>query len=163
MSVDFMRQLFDWLCHEDRWLWDEGIAPLDERLFRLDTGYSLGSLRATTTHVVDVMAQNLRRLQSDEPTPPTFDNETPCRDEIRQAWDGAEAGWRAYIEALDAAEFQRGNQIVYRQTAMTVPNWQIMFHVINHNTLHRAEMLDMISRLGAPLDLDISLARYCML
>ena len=152
MSVDFMRELFDWVCREDRRLWDEGIAPLDDNLFCYDSGYSLGSLRATTAHVVDSMCQNLQRLEAGEPATPIFDSDSPSRDEIRRAWDRAEAGWRRYLSRLDAAEFQRGNAIVYRQTAMTIPNWQIIFHVINHNTLHRAEMLDTLSRLGRPTD-----------
>ena len=156
-----MRQLFDWLCHEDRRLWDEGIAPLDERLFRAETGYSLGSLQLTTAHVVDVMAQNLTRLRFGEPTSPTFAAYAPSRSEIRRVWDEAEAGWRAYLGGMDAAEFTRGNAIVYRETAMTVPNWQIISHVINHNTLHRAEIVDMLLRLGQKPALEISFARYC--
>ena len=162
MSVDFMRQLFDWLCHEDRRLWDDDIAPLDQRFFRADTGYSLGSLQQTTAHVVDVMAQNLTRLRFGEPTTPTFTDDAPSRVAIRQAWDEAEAGWRDYLGAMDAAEFSRGNAIVYRETAMTVPNWQIISHVINHNTLHRAEMRDMLLRLGRKPALEISFARYCL-
>ena len=39
---------------------------------------------------------------------------------------------------------------LYRDTEMTVPTWWTIFHVFNHNTLHRAEMRQMVAALGGP-------------
>ena len=156
MSVEFMRQLFDWTRHADRRLWDEAIAPLDDALFQHDTGYSLGSLQCETAHVVDVMDTSLQRIQGIKHPRPPFNSDAPPIAVIRDAWDAAETRWQAFMRALDAESFGRRIDVIYRETPMNIPTWQLIFHVINHNTLHRAEMLGMLSRLNRPADPDIS-------
>ena len=58
--------------------------------------------------------------------------------------------------------FTREIDIVYRDTAMTTPVWQTIFHVFNHNTLHRAEMRQMIAAIGGSAGADLGFVDYCL-
>ena len=58
------------------------------------------------------------------------------------------------MSELDDLKARREIDIVYRDTAMRTPLWQTIFHFFNHNTLHRAEMRQMVALLGGPADSD---------
>ena len=69
MTADMIRSLFAYQMQEDRCLWD-AIMTLPEPAFKVDTGYSLGSLQAECAHVVDAMHRSLKRVHCAESTSP---------------------------------------------------------------------------------------------
>ena len=162
MTADMIRSLFAYQMREDRRLWDEAIMALPERAFKIDTGYSWGTLQAECVHVVDVMLHSLQRVHGIKSTTAAVTIDDPTRAQIRVIWDAVEAQWQSYIAALDDATFQREIEIIYRETAMTTPVWQTIFHFFNHNTLHRAEMRQMIAALGGAANRDIPFIDHCL-
>ena len=162
MIAAAIQMLFDYQMQEDRRLWREAIMPLPEAAFTIDTGYSLGTLQRECAHVVDVMHASLQRLQGiKEPTIAVTVDE-PSREQIRAVWDGVEAQWKRYMAELDDGRFTRAIDIVYRDTAMTTPVWQTIFHCLNHNTLHRAEMRQMVAQLGGIAGADRGFSAHCL-
>ena len=162
MIADAIRSLFEYQIQEDRRLWDEAIMALPEPAFKIDTGYSWGSLQRECAHVVDVMHASLERLHGIKAATVAVTMDDPTREQIRAAWDRVEASWTRYMAALDDRQFSREIDIVYRDTAMKTPVWQTIFHFLNHNTLHRAEMRQMIAALGGSAGPDRSFSAHCL-
>lgn len=162
MSAEIARAIFAWQTREDRRLWDGAIMALPEPAFTIDTGYSWGSLQRECVHVVDVMQASLERVQSIKQTTSAVATEDPTRVQVRAIWDRVEADWRSWFARLDDRGFQQELEIVYRDTAMTVPVWQTIFHFFNHNTLHRAEMRQMVAQLGGAAEPERSFSAYCL-
>lgn len=162
MTADMIRSLFAYQMREDRRLWDEAIMALPEQAFKVDTGYSWRTLQAECAHVVDVMHRSLQRVHGIKSTTAVFTTDDLARGQIREIWDAVEAQWQSYISALDDQTFQREIEIIYRDTAMTTPVWQTIFHFFNHNTLHRAEMRQMVLSLGGAANPDLPFIDYCL-
>ena len=162
MKALIVRAIFEYQMAEDRRLWDEAIAPLEEEAFGFDTGYSWGSLQHECVHVVDVMQHSLERVRGYKVMTAAFAVENPTRAQIRAVWDQVEAQWTRYMAELDDETVGRNVDIVYRGAAMTTPVWQTIFHFFNHNTLHRAEMRQMIAQLGGASGSDRSFSAHCL-
>ena len=162
MTADIARGIFDYQIREDRRLWDEAIMTLPEPAFKVDTGYSWGSLQRECAHVVDVMQASLERLHGIKATTVAVTIDDPTREQVRAAWDIVEGRWQSYMATLDDRQFLREIDIVYRDTAMRTPVWQTIFHVFNHNTLHRAEMRQMVAELGGAVESDLSFSAHCL-
>ena len=107
------------------------------------------------------MHRSLQRVHSIKSTTAAVTIDDPTRAQIRAIWDAVEAQWQTYISALDDQTFQREIEIIYRETAMTMPVWQTIFHFFNHNTLHRAEMRQMVAALGGAANPDLPFIDYC--
>ncbi|MCY4061405.1 MAG: DinB family protein [Chloroflexi bacterium] len=162
MMADAIRTLFEYQIMEDRRLWDGAIMALPETAFKIDTAYSWGTMQRECTHVVDEMHASLERLHGIKTATVAVTMEDPTREQVRATWDRVEAQWMAYMAELDDARFQQQIDIVYRDTAMTTPVWQTIFHVFNHNTLHRAEMRQMIAVIGGRAEVDRSFGARCL-
>lgn len=162
MTADMIRSLFAYQMQEDRRLWEEEITALAEPAFTVDTGYSWGSLQAECVHVVDVMHHSLERVQGIKRVTTAVKIEDPSRAQLREIWDSVEAGWQSYMLALDDQTVGRELDIIYRETEMTVPTWWTIFHVFNHNTLHRAEMRQMVTALGGSAIPDLPFIDFCL-
>ena len=162
MIADAVRSLFDYQMQEDRRLWDEAIMPLPAPAFTLDTGYSWGTLQRECVHVVDVMQASLQRLHGIKAAEPAAISHDPSRLQVRAAWGQVEAGWARTLASLTDRGFSREIDIVYRGAAMTTPVWQTILHCFNHNTLHRAEMRQMILFVGGSASADRGFSAYCL-
>ena len=72
---------------------------------------------------------------------------TDDRAEIRARWDAVEAQMRAYLEQLqDTTLFNQPIVEPAEDKDLTV--WQVLIHVINHGTDHRAQMLRQLHDFG---------------
>ena len=163
MTADVIRAIFEYQIEEDRRLWHEAIMPLPEAAFKVDTGYSWGTLQRECAHVVDVMHRSWERVHGIKDTTALLSTVVdPTREQVRAAWDRVEARWQGYMAALDDRTVQREVDIIYRDTAMRTPVWQTIFHVFNHNTLHRAEMRQMAAQLGGAAGADLSFSAHCL-
>ena len=161
MKSDLVNTIFAYQMREDRRLWDEVIRPLDETLFYADTGYSWGSLQRECAHVIDAMHGYMQRLHGSNQVTRAFATNDPDRSLVRDRWDAVESEWKSYMARFDDREFDRMVDTVYRDKPITVPAWQLVFQVFNHNTLHRAEMLQIVAAVKEPVDIDLSFASFC--
>lgn len=146
MLADAFRHFYDYHFSENRSMWDRYVVQLPQEQFTQEVGYSRGSVRNQLVHIME--ADNtwfsaLRGLGFPEPpNPADFDD----RNALRAQWDAVEQGMRAYLadlrdELLFIKPFQPGedeNLIV----------WQVLLHVVNHGTDHRAQVLRVLGDLG---------------
>ena len=122
-------------------------ARLPHEQFTQNVGYSHGSVRDQIVHIMnvdDVWFSELRGVEPSEPLPsPDFDD----RESIRSHWDCVEQGMRAYLgELRDDMLFDKPIEEPEEDKDLIV--WQVLLHVVNHGTDHRAQLLRMLSDLG---------------
>ncbi|MBN1967505.1 MAG: DinB family protein [Anaerolineae bacterium] len=146
MNADAFRYLYDYHFAENRRLWDACVMSLSDEQFTREVAYSHGSVRNQIVHLLNVDETWFCELRGVEVpdwlSPAAFTD----RADIRARWDAVEQRMRAYLAALQddmlfAKPFPPGedeNLIV----------WQVLLHVVNHGTDHRAQLLRQLHDLG---------------
>jgi uncharacterized damage-inducible protein DinB len=147
MNADAFRYLYDYHFTENRTMWDNCVTLLSSEQFTQNVAYSRGSVRDQIIHLVDVdelWFSELRGLQPSEPFPAaSFDD----RENIRTKWDSVEQRLRDYLAQLrDDMLFDKPIKEPEEDKSLTV--WQVLLHVVNHGTDHRAQLLRLIHDLG---------------
>jgi uncharacterized damage-inducible protein DinB len=146
INADAFREIYRHHFKVNRILWDYSIAPLtQEQFIDSSVSYSYGSVRNQVVHMFTVDNLWFASLQ-DLPFPgDLLADDFNDRDGIRAKWDEVEAGMRAYLDALTDDML---NMTVYDPDDDDLQAWKILFHVVNHGTDHRAQMLRLVSDLG---------------
>jgi len=143
MNADAFRHLYAYHFSENQKLWSL-LARLPYEQFIQDVPYSIGSLRQQVVHLMSVDEAWFCELRGVEP-PSAYQPDD--RAEIRARWDAIEAQMRAYLEQLqDTALFNQ--PIVEPAEDRSLMVWQVLIHVINHGTDHRAQMLRQLHDFG---------------
>ena len=106
-----------------------------------------GSLHATLSHIVAAQAHWLTRFEGDAErrVTPSY----PDLQAIARAWEQADAALRSVVAADDLARsvrYFRASTAAYEEQ----PLWQLLLHVSNHTTHHRAEACAALTALGSP-------------
>jgi uncharacterized damage-inducible protein DinB len=146
MNTNAFRHFYDYHFTENRKIWDSYVTPLTHEQFTRDVDYSLGSVRDQIVHLMnvdDAWFSGLRGVENPKPfNPATFDD----RKIIRAHWDSVEQNMRDYLaelrdEMLFKKPFEDGED-------KDLILWQVLLHVVNHGTDHRAQLLRLLNDLG---------------
>jgi uncharacterized damage-inducible protein DinB len=146
MNANAFRHLFDYHFAENRQLWAHASTLTDEQL-GAPVAYSHGSIRGQLLHMVwadDVWFSQLRR----DPPPAPPDPGAPAeRAAIRAHWDAVEERMRGYLGGLrDEMLFEKPFPDHPEDRELVL--WQVLVHVVNHGTDHRAQVLRLLHDLG---------------
>lgn len=146
MNADAFRQLYDYHFRENRKLWDYA-SQLTEEQFREPAGYSRGSVCEQIIHIMECDQIWFCELSHTPPPEPLDAAAAPDRVTIRTYWDDLEQFMRGYLAEL------RDDMLF--TTPITEPKedselivWQVLFHVVNHATDHRAQVLRQLNDMG---------------
>lgn len=157
--MNILATLIDYNYSEHRELWKR-IAALDEDVFLRDSGYSIGSIQREVVHIIRADTLWFSRAIG-ENDPDLLPYEMTDRQVIRAAWDELEKTVRDYIANTDEATLNETmsyrnaeNQIVIRK------RWELLLHLANHGTVHRAEICSILHMLGHTIAFDVSLRRF---
>jgi uncharacterized damage-inducible protein DinB len=146
MNADAFRYLYEYHFAENRNLWDSSVMKLSDEQFRLEVNYSHGSVRNQIVHMMSVDNTWFTELRGAEIPelldPAEFDD----RSHIRVTWNNIESSMRNYLAGLrddmlftmPIGEGEDENLIL----------WQVLLHVVNHGTDHRAQTLKLLNDLG---------------
>lgn len=145
MNASAFRHFYDYHFAENRTIWDRYITPLSDEEFTQEIGYSHGSICNQVVHLMsvdDAWFSGLRGLEIPEPLAPAdFDD----RKVIRAHWDNVERGMREYLAGLrDDMLFEKP----FAEEDKDLVLWQVLLHVVNHGTDHRAQLLRLLNDLG---------------
>ncbi|HEU5102897.1 MAG TPA: DinB family protein [Roseiflexaceae bacterium] len=146
VNADAFRHFYNYHFAENRTLWDY-VAQLSHEQFTQQVGYSHGSVRDQIVHLMsvdDIWFSELQGMQSSEPFPlADFDD----RQIIRAHWDSVEQRMRYYLaEMRDDMLFDKPIEEPEEDKDLIV--WQVLIHVVNHGTDHRAQLLRLLNDLG---------------
>ncbi len=148
MNADAFRHFYDYHFAENRAIWERYVVPLTWEQFTQPSAYSRGSVRDQIVHLIsvdDVWFSELRGVQPlKEPSPaPNGDD----RAAIRAYWDQVEQRMRNYLgELQDDMLFTQ--PIKEPEEDQILIAWQVLLHVVNHGTDHRAQLLRLLNDLG---------------
>ena len=147
MNANAFRHLYNYHFAENRKLWDLALTSLSDEQFSRGVAYAHGSVRDQFLHLIsvdDVWISELRGIEPCAPLPPASVDD---RTRIRAHWDRVERRMRAYLAALkDEMLFaQPIKEPVEDQDLLA---WQVLLHVVNHGTDHRAQILRALNDLG---------------
>lgn len=127
----------------------EGVTQLTPEQYLQPFAGGWGSIRDTLVHTVNAEEIWFNRLQGrladrlDDPA------NTPAMSDLRRRWLESETAVRAYLKALNEATLTR--MCHYASTdgrTYATPTWQILLHVANHATEHRAQVSTALTALG---------------
>lgn len=114
----------------------------------LNMGNSFGSMLDTLNHVYLAEQLWLKRVDgenvrlADLPAP-----STPGA--LSQQWPELHQSWLSWVDAQGADDLS--SPFTFRSSAggdITMPSWQIVFHVVNHGTYHRGQFTTLLRQSG---------------
>lgn len=145
MNANAFRHFYGYHFSENRNLWDSYVASLSNEQFTQVVNYSHGSVRDQIVHLIsvdDAWFSGLRGLEIPATLNPAEFEE---RESIRLHWDRVERDMRDYLAGLqDDMLFDKPLEGEDEDLAL----WQVLLHVVNHGTDHRAQILRLLNDLG---------------
>lgn len=146
MNASAFRHFYNYHFAENRKIWDEYIMPLSQEQFTQITGYSRGSIRNQVVHIMNTDQSWFGDLPNVERLPDLAPADSDDRALIRAHWDRVEQNMRVYLEKLqDDMLFQKPFAEGEDKNLIL---WQVLLHVGNHGTDHRAQLLSELNDLG---------------
>lgn len=147
MNADAFRHFYEYHFAENRKIWDTCITSLSFEGLTRRVDYSEGSVRDQVLHLMgadDTWFSQLRGVQVLEPVGGT---ESDDRQSMRARWDAIEQRMREYLADLrDEMLFEKPFPDHPEDSELIL--WQVLVHVVNHGTDHRAQMLRVLHDLG---------------
>ena len=147
MDANAFRHFYNYHFAENRKVL-EHVASLSFEQFTQAVDYSRGSVREQVVHLIDaedVWFSELRWVGPAEPIPAAANVDD--RDAIRALWDKVEQNIRAYLAELrDEMLFSKPIKEPEEDKDLIV--WQVLLHIANHATDHRAQLLRVLHDLG---------------
>ncbi|MFZ1546348.1 MAG: DinB family protein [Candidatus Nitrotoga sp.] len=147
MNANAFRHFYNYHFAENRKILDH-VALLTFEQFTQKVDYSRGSIREQLVHLFDaeeMWFSELRGVEPADPLPDTVDFDD--RDAIRAFTDKVEKNSRVYLDELqDDMLFTK--PIKEPEEDQVLFAWQVLLHVANHATDHRAQLLRALHDLG---------------
>ena len=151
MNVDVIRTKFAYHYGRFREIW-ESIETLTDAQFVQEIPYSLGSVRNHMVHVIDDDKSWIAFLEQKERPTLLKPEDFPTRATVRAIYDKTESYTLNFVQNLDEMLLNK----TYHWHPPVVPTpqriigWQVLHHMVNHGTDHRAQILRALHDLGAP-------------
>ncbi|MCL4250264.1 MAG: DinB family protein [Anaerolineae bacterium] len=151
MNADIIRSLFEYNAWSHRLVWD-CVMQAEESIWTRSSGYSLDTLQAQYVHVLSVDQRWFARVQNLEPPARLEVQAYPTRTSLWSAWEATEQVHRADLAQVTDADMTRiiEYDLPHRGGLKRNTAWEILAHVVNHGTDHRAQILATLHMLGAP-------------
>lgn len=145
MNADYFRKLYAYHIATNRKIWKRSILTLTDEQFAQKLDYSVGSIRNQVVHVLSVDERWFAGLRGVDV--PDFKNPVhyPKRAKIRTIWDTIEAQMQDHLAKLTDGELSEPYPDLPEMQI-----WEVLLHVANHGTDHRAQILAGLDQLGAP-------------
>lgn len=146
MNADAFRHFYEYHFAENLAIWEQLVLPLTQEQFIQRIDYSLGSIHNHVVHLMSVDDTWFCGLRGVEIPPMLNPVHFHRRDKIRAHWDRVERDMRAYLAGLrDDMLFDKPFGAGEDQDLIV---WQVLLHVVNHGTDHRAQILRAAHDLG---------------
>ena len=151
MKLDLIQLYVEYHIETTRRVWDL-IDTITDEQFLADEIYSHGSIRNLMVHLVSVDRRWLAGLKNLEDVGHLKQEDFLTRAAAREAFENVMKDLSDHVSALTEEVLNKPTDKVDR------PQWQILLHLVNHGTDHRATVLQRLNELGVqsfPQDLVI--------
>ncbi|MBZ0301111.1 MAG: DinB family protein [Anaerolineae bacterium] len=144
LSVEIVQQMTAYNYAAHRRVWGHIMALTDDQ-FTTDIPYSHGSIRNHMVHLANVDRAWLGGLQ--ELPDPRIHRRDPAdfstKESVHALCQTAADEVTQYVSTLDEAALKQ------QLEGLPMPTWQVLLHLVNHGTDHRAQVLRALHDLGA--------------
>ena len=132
-------------------IWESAVELSLEQYTR-ESGYSLGSVRNHLVHAINVDDRWLARIQHQTPPQLMDEADYPDQASLRETWKVIAGRVSDYISALGDDELDEFVDLDFPLSGGRKRNlrWQLLLHMVNHGTDHRAQILSLLHVHGAP-------------
>ena len=145
MNANAFRHFYEYHFSQNRKTWEQIVLLTREEYTRY-TNYSHGSARDLVVHIINVDNAWFSGLRGEQDPESIAPGDIEDRSQLRLYWDEVEMKMREYLagltdDLLNAKVFPPGedeNLVV----------WQVLLHVVNHGTDHRAQLLRLLHDMG---------------
>jgi uncharacterized damage-inducible protein DinB len=145
MNAQAFRYLYDYHFSENSKVWVY-ITQLSPEQFTQNVDYSHGSVRDQVIHLMNVDEIWFSELRNVELIQSYKAAAVDDRESIRAYWDGIERDMRDYLANLRDEELD--DKPIQFEEDKDLIVWQVLLHVVNHGTDHRAQLLRTIHDFG---------------
>lgn len=145
---EYLQQAYEYMYWATQRYFAVAEGLTEEQLHRLQ-GHSWGDVHATLVHMMSSEWMWLQRWNGTSPKAPLDKADYPTLAALKQRWGEMEREMRSFIEAQTEESLQK--PVTYSNTrgeTFHVPLWQMMVHVVNHETHHRGELAAMFALMG---------------
>lgn len=147
MNAAAFRHLYEYHFAQNHNLWNALVAHMPLEQFRQPAVYSRGSIREQILHLIEAEETWFCELIYTPPAEPLPEPDGDDRPAIRAYWDRVEGMLRGYLNNL-RDDMLMTTPIRYPEEDKDLIVWQVLLHVVNHATDHRAQLLRQVHDLG---------------
>jgi uncharacterized damage-inducible protein DinB len=147
---DYIKQVYDYNYWADKRYFAVAEGLTEEQLHQMQ-GHSWGDVHAMFVHMMSSEWVWLQRWNGTSPKSHLNKNDFPTLESVREKWAEIEASMRSFIEAQSEESLQA--KITYSNFSgetFSVPLYQMLMHVANHETHHRGELAAMYALMNVP-------------
>lgn len=126
----------------------ECIMQLTDQQFAQEINYSTGSIRGLVLHTMSATRRWIERFEGSPLSAHPDLTDYPTRQSVKKEWNVARTQVQNYLHNLSEEKL---DQIVHwelpnRNLSADQPLWQVLLHVANHTTDHRAQILALLNQ-----------------
>jgi uncharacterized damage-inducible protein DinB len=147
MRASEIRTIFEYGYWAFDKVWDCA-NRLTDKQFAQELDYSRGSIRNQVIHMMSATQRWITRLHGGTPGPHLAYEDFSTRAATIAKWDALRAETLAYVNFLTEADLDGVIHWQLPDRGMDAENtrWEILLHVANHATDHRAQILVMLNQ-----------------
>lgn len=145
MKLNEIKTLFDYNFWAFERVW-ECICQVSNEQFIEEIDYSTGSIRNIVVHIMSASARWVSRLQGKEPHMHLEFEDFDTLTKTKAKWDELRKEFLDFLNSLDEEQLNAEVhwEIPTRGWELDNPRWEILLHVANHATDHRAQILALL-------------------
>jgi uncharacterized damage-inducible protein DinB len=142
-AMEMIKTYIDYHLAMTRRVW-ESIDQISDGQFLADDAYSRGSIRNLMVHLASTDRRWLTGLRNQPDVGHVKLEDYPTRASAWEFFESVAKDLSEYVNNLSEAG------LFENSTGSPGPRWQILLHMINHGTDHRATVLQKLAEFGAP-------------
>jgi len=143
MELELIKTFIEYHIDMTRRVWDS-INEITDEQFLADDAYSRGSIRNLMVHLASTDRRWLAGLKNLEDVGHLTFEDYSTRTAAREIFESVLKDLAEYASTLTDSDLSSPNDKVAE------PRWQVILHIINHGTDHRATVLQRLHEFGAP-------------
>lgn len=145
MTPDAICLLYDYTYWGFEEVWG-CLSQLNDEQFTRPLDYSMGSFRNQVVHVMSGTQRWIDRIRGEPVSAHWPFQRYDTLEKVREKWDEGKEDVLAYVLSLNQEDLDEWVEweIEGRGLKQSNQRWELLLHVVNHATDHRAQMLAMM-------------------